>query len=103
MDVLLNVFILNYLTPAKSAGFAPRFDDIEAFISQTEGRKHCEIYAPESFPLESSDNLKDSDFADRTTIFDGWLDQSLGASRIYSSGLFHTPKYFLKNQSCVIY
>lgn len=83
-DVLQEVFCSyvganNYLTPAGSSGFAPHFDDIDAFMLQTEGRKHWKIYAPESLddtlPLESSDNFKDSDFADRKPVFDGWLDQ----------------------------
>uniref|UniRef100_A0A1I8BNK6 JmjC domain-containing protein n=1 Tax=Meloidogyne hapla TaxID=6305 RepID=A0A1I8BNK6_MELHA len=34
------IFFKNYLTPAGSACFAPRFDDIDAFMLQTEGRKH---------------------------------------------------------------
>lgn len=46
---------------------------------QTEGRKHWKIYAPESLddalPLESSDNLNESDFMEREPVFDGWLDQ----------------------------
>nr|CAD2202537.1 unnamed protein product [Meloidogyne enterolobii] len=69
----------NYLTPAGTAGFAPHYDNIDAFILQTEGRKHWKIYAPESLddtlPLESSDNLNESDFMEREPVFDGWLDQ----------------------------
>nr|CAD2199743.1 unnamed protein product [Meloidogyne enterolobii] len=69
----------NYLTPAGAAGFAPHYDNIDAFILQTEGRKHWKIYAPESLddtlPLESSDNLNESDFMEREPVFDGWLDQ----------------------------
>ncbi|CAK5076569.1 unnamed protein product [Meloidogyne enterolobii] len=68
-----------YLTPAGTAGFAPHYDNIDAFILQTEGRKHWKIYAPESLddtlPLESSDNLNESDFMEREPVFDGWLDQ----------------------------
>ena len=33
-----------YLTPAGSQGFAPHFDDIEAFILQVEGNKHWRLY-----------------------------------------------------------
>uniref|UniRef100_A0A914KTD9 Bifunctional lysine-specific demethylase and histidyl-hydroxylase n=1 Tax=Meloidogyne incognita TaxID=6306 RepID=A0A914KTD9_MELIC len=69
----------NYLTPAGNASFAPHYDNIDAFILQTEGRKHWKIYAPESLddalPLESSDNLNESDFMEREPVFDGWLDQ----------------------------
>nr|CAD2196721.1 unnamed protein product [Meloidogyne enterolobii] len=69
----------NYLTPAGSAGFAPHYDDIDAFMLQVEGRKHWKIYAPrdldETLPLESSRNFTDKDFANFKPIFDGWLEQ----------------------------
>lgn len=35
-----------YLTPPDSQGFAPHYDDIEAFVLQLEGRKHWTLYAP---------------------------------------------------------
>lgn len=35
-----------YLTPSGSQGFAPHYDDIEAFVLQLEGRKHWKLYAP---------------------------------------------------------
>lgn len=35
-----------YLTPPGSQGFAPHWDDIEAFVIQLEGRKHWKLYAP---------------------------------------------------------
>lgn len=35
-----------YLTPPGSQGFAPHYDDIEAFILQIEGRKHWKLYQP---------------------------------------------------------
>ncbi|KAI4463318.1 mina53 myc induced nuclear antigen [Holotrichia oblita] len=50
-----------YLTPAGSQGFAPHYDDIEAFVIQLEGRKHWKIYAPrnnnEELPRYSSPNI----------------------------------------------
>lgn len=33
-----------YLTPAGSQGFAPHYDDIDAFILQLEGRKQWKVY-----------------------------------------------------------
>ena len=33
-----------YLTPAASQGFAPHYDDIEAFVIQLEGRKRWRVY-----------------------------------------------------------
>jgi lysine-specific demethylase/histidyl-hydroxylase NO66 len=35
-----------YLTPPGSQGFAPHYDDIEAFVIQLEGRKHWKLYQP---------------------------------------------------------
>uniref|UniRef100_A0A671KZC0 Bifunctional lysine-specific demethylase and histidyl-hydroxylase n=1 Tax=Sinocyclocheilus anshuiensis TaxID=1608454 RepID=A0A671KZC0_9TELE len=49
-----------YLTPAGTQGFAPHYDDIEAFILQLEGKKHWRVYNPQSedevLPLVSSCN-----------------------------------------------
>lgn len=54
-----------YLTPANSQGFAPHYDDIEAFVLQIEGRKHWKVYAPrtvdEQLPRDSSPNFAQSD------------------------------------------
>jgi len=51
-----------YLTPAGHQGFAPHWDDIEAFILQTEGAKRWRVYAPrsedETMPRYSSGNLE---------------------------------------------
>lgn len=50
-----------YLTPPDSQGFAPHYDDIEAFILQIEGKKHWRIYKPrvenETLPRISSKNF----------------------------------------------
>ena len=35
-----------YLTPAGSQGFAPHYDDIDAFVLQLEGKKHWKVYSP---------------------------------------------------------
>ncbi|EDV45796.1 uncharacterized protein Dere_GG18702 [Drosophila erecta] len=35
-----------YLTPPNSQGFAPHYDDIEAFVIQVEGRKRWRLYEP---------------------------------------------------------
>ncbi|KAH8415793.1 hypothetical protein KR222_001116, partial [Zaprionus bogoriensis] len=35
-----------YLTPPNSQGFAPHYDDIEAFVLQVEGRKRWRLYTP---------------------------------------------------------
>ncbi|XP_076054844.1 bifunctional lysine-specific demethylase and histidyl-hydroxylase NO66 [Oratosquilla oratoria] len=50
-----------YLTPPDSQGFAPHWDDIEAFILQLEGKKRWRLYRPrsseEELPRFSSPNL----------------------------------------------
>uniref|UniRef100_A0A8C7M5G4 Bifunctional lysine-specific demethylase and histidyl-hydroxylase n=1 Tax=Oncorhynchus kisutch TaxID=8019 RepID=A0A8C7M5G4_ONCKI len=35
-----------YLTPPGTQGFAPHYDDIEAFVVQLEGKKHWRVYNP---------------------------------------------------------
>ncbi|XP_026496262.2 bifunctional lysine-specific demethylase and histidyl-hydroxylase NO66 [Vanessa tameamea] len=57
-----------YLTPPDSQGFAPHYDDIEAFILQTEGKKHWRIYKPreesEVLPRTSSKNFTDDEIGE---------------------------------------
>ncbi|XP_014204678.1 bifunctional lysine-specific demethylase and histidyl-hydroxylase NO66 isoform X1 [Copidosoma floridanum] len=51
----------SYLTPPNSQGFAPHYDDIEAFILQVEGKKRWRLYKPrcneETLPRYSSPNF----------------------------------------------
>ncbi|XP_032516414.2 bifunctional lysine-specific demethylase and histidyl-hydroxylase NO66 [Danaus plexippus] len=57
-----------YLTPPDSQGFAPHYDDIEAFILQTEGKKHWRIYKPrdesEILPRVPSKNFDESEIGE---------------------------------------
>uniref|UniRef100_A0A674F2A3 Bifunctional lysine-specific demethylase and histidyl-hydroxylase n=1 Tax=Salmo trutta TaxID=8032 RepID=A0A674F2A3_SALTR len=39
-----------YLTPPGTQGFAPHYDDIEAFVVQLEGKKHWRVYNPSLIP-----------------------------------------------------
>lgn len=54
-----------YLTPPDSQGFAPHYDDIEAFVLQIEGEKYWKLYNPiseaEHLPRSSSRNFQESE------------------------------------------
>uniref|UniRef100_A0A3P8XTE7 Bifunctional lysine-specific demethylase and histidyl-hydroxylase n=1 Tax=Esox lucius TaxID=8010 RepID=A0A3P8XTE7_ESOLU len=54
-----------YLTPPGTQGFAPHYDDIEAFVIQLEGKKHWRVYDPRSedevLPVVSSPNFSQSE------------------------------------------
>nr|XP_029131874.1 ribosomal oxygenase 1 isoform X2 [Labrus bergylta] len=54
-----------YLTPPGTQGFAPHYDDIEAFVVQLEGKKHWRVYNPrtedEILPVLSSPNFNQAD------------------------------------------
>lgn len=54
-----------YLTPPDSQGFAPHYDDVEAFILQIEGQKRWRLYRPltenEYLPRYSSKNFDQSE------------------------------------------
>ncbi|XP_022073138.2 ribosomal oxygenase 1 isoform X2 [Acanthochromis polyacanthus] len=54
-----------YLTPPGTQGFAPHYDDIEAFVVQLEGKKHWRVYNPrtedEVLPVLSSPNFNEAD------------------------------------------
>lgn len=66
-----------YLTPKGTQGFAPHYDDIEAFLLQVEGKKYWKVYAPmdESsvLPRVSSANFKPEDLL-AAPVFQGWLE-----------------------------
>ncbi|XP_059841599.1 ribosomal oxygenase 1 [Hypanus sabinus] len=57
-----------YLTPPGNQGFAPHYDDIEAFIIQLEGAKHWRVYDPKSaeqvLPCVSSRNFSQQELGD---------------------------------------
>lgn len=67
-----------YLTPVNSQGFAPHFDDIDAFICQVEGQKRWKVYAPRSDGLDdlprcSSIDFSREDMAKTTVVIDAVL------------------------------
>lgn len=52
-----------YLTPAKSQGFAPHFDDIDAFVCQVHGRKRWRVYGPRPDKLDDLPRASSVDFS----------------------------------------
>ncbi|KAM3861032.1 ribosomal oxygenase 1 [Diretmus argenteus] len=54
-----------YLTPPGTQGFAPHYDDIEAFVVQLEGKKRWRVYNPrtedEVLPVLSSPNFSQAE------------------------------------------
>ncbi|KOB67967.1 Lysine-specific demethylase NO66 [Operophtera brumata] len=58
----------SYLTPPDSQGFAPHYDDIEAFILQAEGKKLWRVYKPlsenEILPRVSSKNYNQNEIGE---------------------------------------
>lgn len=61
-----------YLTPPGSQGFAPHYDDIEAFVLQLEGRKHWRLYTPmsssEALPRYSSKNFDRDELLEKSSV-----------------------------------
>ena len=59
-----------YLTPPRSAGFAPHYDDVDAFVCQLEGRKRWRLYPPrdesEVLPRVSSLNFREDELGPPT-------------------------------------
>lgn len=51
-----------YLTPGNSQGFAPHFDDIDAFICQIAGKKRWRVYAPRKDGLDRLPRHSSVDF-----------------------------------------
>ena len=68
-----------YLTPGgDSQGFAPHYDDIEAFILQLEGRKRWRVYPPpnkaETLPRFSSRDYTEEDMEGTAPVIDTVLE-----------------------------
>eukprot|EP01138_Halocafeteria_seosinensis_P014179 gb/GECG01014478.1/.p1 GENE.gb/GECG01014478.1/~~gb/GECG01014478.1/.p1 ORF type:complete len:280 (+),score=44.18 gb/GECG01014478.1/:1-840(+) len=74
-----------YLTPPASQGFAPHYDDIEAFVLQVEGSKHWRVYAPRSseevLPRYSSPNFNQvgDEYAEKKSMLENDLYISIDA------------------------
>jgi len=83
-----------YLTPPDSQGFAPHYDDIEAFVLQLEGYKHWKLYKPrndrEELPRVSSGNFNE----ERDHLGEPILDVVLGPGDLlyFPRGTIHQAK-----------
>ena len=83
-----------YLTPPDSQGFAPHFDDIEAFVIQIEGHKHWKLYKPrtkdEELPRFSSKNFNE----EKDNLGQPILDVILGPGDLlyFPRGTIHQAK-----------
>ncbi|XP_069090772.1 ribosomal oxygenase 1 [Pleurodeles waltl] len=82
-----------YLTPAGTQGFAPHYDDIEAFIIQLEGKKHWRVYEPrkstEILPQYSSKNFSQEEIGE--PILDTVLE---------AGDLLYFPRGFIHQGDC---
>ncbi|XP_066532221.1 ribosomal oxygenase 1 [Hoplias malabaricus] len=83
-----------YLTPAGTQGFAPHYDDIEAFLMQLEGKKHWRVYNPrsadETLPVVSSPNFKQAEVG--KPIMDIVLE---------AGDLLYLPRGFIHQGNCL--
>jgi len=77
-----------YLTPAGHQGFAPHWDDIEAFVLQTEGSKNWRVYAPrneaEEMPRYSSRNFDQSE-----------VGQPIMECEVHAGDMLYFPRGFI--------
>ncbi|XP_051510283.1 ribosomal oxygenase 1 [Myxocyprinus asiaticus] len=83
-----------YLTPPGTQGFAPHYDDIEAFVVQLEGKKHWRVYNPRSedevLPLVSSPNFSQAEIGQ--PIMDVVLE---------AGDLLYFPRGFIHQGDCL--
>ncbi|XP_061467237.1 ribosomal oxygenase 1 [Rhineura floridana] len=83
-----------YLTPAGTQGFAPHYDDIEAFVIQLEGKKHWRVYSPRK-KVEVLPQFSSSNFSQRE-IGDPVLETVLEAG-----DLLYFPRGFIHQGDCL--
>ncbi|CAN7999670.1 unnamed protein product [Ixodes hexagonus] len=81
-----------YLTPAGSQGFAPHYDDIEAFVLQLEGQKLWRVYAPRD-PSEELPRFSSGNFAEEE------VGEPLLTALLEPGDLLYFPRGFI-HQAC---
>lgn len=94
LQELTNSFVgaNTYLTPANSAGFAPHWDEVDAFILQVEGKKYWRVWAPDdgdsALPDESSRNFTEHEMVSKNLVFEGTLEE--GDTLYIPRGFYHS-------------
>ncbi|KAG7348634.1 cupin domain containing protein [Nitzschia inconspicua] len=83
-----------YLTPPQSSqGFAPHYDDIEAFCLQLEGKKRWKVYPPTlELPRTSSEDFTTEDLKDVKPVMDVVL---------HEGDLLYMPRGWI-HQACTL-
>ncbi|XP_024276430.1 ribosomal oxygenase 1-like [Oncorhynchus tshawytscha] len=83
-----------YLTPPGTQGFAPHYDDIEAFVVQLEGKKHWRVYNPRSenevLPVVSSPNFSHSE-----------IGKPIMEAVLEAGDLLYFPRGFIHQGDCL--
>ncbi|NXX88549.1 RIOX1 oxygenase, partial [Centropus bengalensis] len=83
-----------YLTPPGAQGFAPHYDDIEAFVLQLEGKKRWRVYSPrseaEKLPRFSSPNLTQAE-----------LGEPVLETVLEAGDLLYFPRGFIHQGDCL--
>ncbi|XP_042646865.1 ribosomal oxygenase 1 [Tyto alba] len=83
-----------YLTPPGTQGFAPHYDDIEAFVLQLEGKKHWRVYSPrtdaEVLPQFSSVNLTQAE-----------LGEPMLETVLEAGDMLYFPRGFIHQGNCL--
>ncbi|XP_057220092.1 LOW QUALITY PROTEIN: ribosomal oxygenase 1 [Malurus melanocephalus] len=83
-----------YLTPPGTQGFAPHYDDIEAFVLQLEGKKHWRVYSPrmdaEVLPQFSSPNFTQAE-----------LGEPVLETVLEAGDLLYFPRGFIHQGDCL--
>lgn len=69
-----------YVTPGGSQGFAPHFDDVDAFVCQVEGRKRWKVYGgradgADDLPRVSSVDFEQDDVKGLKVLYDRVLEE----------------------------
>uniref|UniRef100_A0A8D0G785 Bifunctional lysine-specific demethylase and histidyl-hydroxylase n=1 Tax=Sphenodon punctatus TaxID=8508 RepID=A0A8D0G785_SPHPU len=83
-----------YLTPAGTQGFAPHYDDIEAFVIQLEGKKHWRVYSPRK-EIEVLPQFSSCNFAQEE------IGEPILETILEAGDLLYFPRGFIHQGNCL--